>query len=309
MTAKKAINTKGISPSAKELLESTGPAGQLENRGIAGGFILEPIPEYISTPSEYIRKGANNSWIVLGRDRPAGRLSGYGGIGDTQCGSIDIVVGRMGSEPLEVTEDGEKVFVDPNFTLDSARIYISQKTDIDRNFGLASGVVGDAKTKSGIGIKADGVRIIAREGIKLVTRTDKFNSQGGEVKSISGVDIIANNDEDMLEPMVKGDRLVEGLERLVKHIQALASVVDSLLMIQNSFNEALTNHVHISPFFGMPTTTSPTAQPAGIKCMMSHFSQTKASLVSNKKNLSNFKFKYLNSAGEGYINSRYNNVN
>ena len=309
MTAKKAIYTKGISASAKNRIELLSEDARLDTTGVGGSFVLESVPEYITTSTETVNKGNNNSWIVLGRDRPAGRLSGYGGIGDTQCGSVDIVVGRMGSEPLKVTEDNEKVFVDPNFTLDSARIYISQKTDIDKNFGLVAGSVGDSKTKSGIGIKADGVRIIAREGIKLVTRTDKFNSQGGEVKSISGVDIIANNDEVLLEPMVKGDRLVEGLDRLVKHVQDLASIVDSLLMIQNSFNEALTNHVHISPFFGMPTTTSPTVQPAGIKCMMSHFSQTKASLVSSKKNLSNFKFKYLNSAGEGYINSRYNNVN
>jgi len=309
MTFKKAINTEGILNSAKVLLESAGLDGRLSVSGIAGDFVSEPVPEYISTNSEIVTKGKNNTWIVLGRDRPAGRLSGYGGIGDTQCGSIDIVVGRMGSKPLEIAENGEKVFVDQNITNDSARIYISQKTDIDKNFGLADGAVGESRAKSGIGIKADGIRIVAREGIKLVTRTDQFNSQGGEVKTISGIDIIANNDDDDLEPMVKGNSLAEGLSRLVKHVQDLASIVDSLLMIQNSFNESLTNHVHISPFFGQPTTPSPTVQPAGLQCMASHFSQTKASLVSHKKNLSNFKFKYLNPAGAAYINSRYNNVN
>ncbi len=41
--------------------------------------------------------GDNNSWIVLGRDRPADITSGYGGLGNTGAASVDIVVGRMAS--------------------------------------------------------------------------------------------------------------------------------------------------------------------------------------------------------------------
>jgi len=71
---------------------------------------------------------------VLGRDRPSDRTSGYGGSGDTGASSIDIVTGRFGdkTEPLS----GEQVYVDANLKRDAARIYISQRADIDDYFKL-----------------------------------------------------------------------------------------------------------------------------------------------------------------------------
>ena len=116
--------------------------------------------------------------------------------------------------------------------MDAARIYISQKTDVDRNFGLARGKVGSPTTKSGIAIKADGVRIVGREGIKLVTRTDRRNSQGGQVQSIVGIDLIAGNDDSDLQPMVKGDSLLSAMDRLVNYVDNLSGIVDSFLMSQ-----------------------------------------------------------------------------
>ena len=191
----------------------------------------------------------------------------------------------MGSEPKNGNENKQPVFVDPNFKIDAARIYISQKTDIDDNFGLVSGVAGNTKAKSGIGIKADGIRLIAREGIKLVTSGDRKNSQGAEVKSVTGIDLIAgNNDEDM-QPIAKGKNLEEALKRIVHHMNKLNGIVDSLLMHQNNFNAALTAHWHFSPFFGIPTSPSPTVVPAGITCMMNHMTGTKRSLISHKGNL------------------------
>src|SRR5690606_205536 len=151
-------------------------------------------------------------WIVLGRDRPGSRITGYGGRGDTQAGSIDLVVGRGSWLAKSHNDDGEKMYAEPNFDFDAARIHVSQKTDIDKNFNLVPGNVGDSRTRSGIGIKADGVRIIGREGIKLVTGVDRVNSQGGDIESVRGVDIIANNDDRDLQPLVKGNNLTEALE-------------------------------------------------------------------------------------------------
>ena len=160
--------------------------------GMNANNIVEPVPNLNRGQSEKVIKNENNSWIVLGRDRPASRITGYGGMGGTQCGSIDLVVGRMSS-----VKGGPKanIFVDPNFESDAARIYISQKTNIDKNFNLVKGNVGMSKAKSGIGIKADAVRIVGREGIKLVTRTDKKNSQGGKIQATAGIDLIAGNDD------------------------------------------------------------------------------------------------------------------
>ena len=83
------------------------------------------MPEFISTESEHVIKNQNNSFIVC-RDRPSNRTSGYGGQGETQCGSIDMVCGRMSSDPRAVTQDGERVYANPDFTMDAARIYKSR---------------------------------------------------------------------------------------------------------------------------------------------------------------------------------------
>ena len=309
---KKAVSVSGQNSSNVDILLRLSEAGETQRvaaKGIGGDPLYEPVPELIKTHSEKIINNGHNASIVLGRDRPASRLSGYGGIGHTQAAAIDIVVGRMSFAAKSHNSNGSKIWVDPDFKSDAARIYISQKTDIDDNFKLASGRVGISKTKSGIAFKADGIRIIAREGIKLITKTDALNSQGGEIQSISGIDIIAGNDDSDLQPMVKGSNLRSALERLTFHLDKLNGIVDSLLMAQMTFNTALTHHFHFSPFYGLPTTPSPPVMAAGVKTMIDHLFQTKKSLAMHKVNLSMFKHTYFSPSGGKYINSRFNNVN
>ena len=306
---KKAVSFKGINKKVENFLGEQGEIAKAAAKGIAGDKIYEAIPEFLSTPSENVMTNENNAWIVLGRDRSASKMSGYGGKGDTQCGSIDIVAGRMGSEVKGFDESGETLFVNPSFKKDAARVYISQKTDIDKYFDLASGKVGSPKAKSGIGIKADNVRIIGRETIKLVTTTDKKNSQGGEITSVLGIDLIAGNDDSDLQSMVKGENLVDALGELVDHIDNLTGCVDTLLMSQFEFNEAISSHFHTSPFFAAPTLPSEVLMSKGIRTMISHLQKTKASLLKQKINLGLFKQNYLSKSGSKYINSRFNSVN
>jgi hypothetical protein len=56
----------------------------------------------------------------------------------------------MANHAASATAEGEPMSADPNFKLDAARIYMSQKTDIDANFGLADGNVGNDSAKSEI---------------------------------------------------------------------------------------------------------------------------------------------------------------
>jgi len=305
-------------PGTQARLEGAPESLSINFRGIAGDPLPEPVPSYINAGSEKVIKGANNTWLVFGRDRMQGRASGYGGRGDTQAGSIDIVVGRLGSFAKSFEENGKRCWVNPNVRYDAARIYISQKTDVDENFYLADGHVGNAKTKSAIALKADGIRIIARDGIKLVTRTDGINSQGGEIAEAVGIDLLATNNDEDLQPIVKGENLKEALEKLTTHVSKLNGIVDSLLMYQTAFNEALTHHTHIAPLKIIPAPTgigfvwetapSLPVVSKGIKTMIDHLSQTKRSLMSHKTNLGLYKFKYFNPAGDKYINSRYNNT-
>ena len=309
MSSVNGIDTASVDPAINRRVESA-DATSTSSSGILCEAMREGVPQFISAGCENVMKGSNNSWIVLGRDRPGSRASGYGGKGHSHSGAIDIVVGRMGRSAIERTPDGERAMCDPDFMKDSARIHISQKTDVDANFNLAAGSIPMSKAKSAIGIKADAVRVIGREGIKLVTRTDPKNSQGEGGASVYGIDIIAGNDDQGLEPMVKGKKLVDALTQLVKHVDKLNGIVDNMLMIQMQFNTALTTHFHNSPFFGIPTTPSIPVVSSGVQTMIKHLTKTKMSLVMNKINLQTFKANYITSGhSDKWICSRYNNVN
>jgi hypothetical protein len=168
--------------------------------------------QYKVAGNERVIVGPGCGYITLGKDRPDSQASGYGGDGliGTEDESIDasrveIVVGRMSS-----ARKGKGVkpgtFVDNSFAADAARIYICETTDVDKNFGLVEGVVGNAVGKSTVAIKSDHTRIIGREGIKIVTgRMNNIkgyglmgepNSKGGKLPSSPGIDLIAGNNAD-----------------------------------------------------------------------------------------------------------------
>lgn len=332
---KKAARTEGLcGQETTEFVTTSDKAGKAKTSGICGDPLEEPVPEYIGTATDHVLKNNNNAWIVLGRDRPASRCSGYGGRGDTQAAAIDIVVGRMGSDVIGCDEPGNKIWAQPDFRKDAARIYISQKTDIDANFGLVAGGIGSpiglkqereqteiamaeggAVTplkpvpRSAIALKADGIRLIAREGIKLVTRTDAKNSQGGSVESIQGIELIAGNKDEKLQPIVLGTNLEIALKRLVDHVDKLSGIMNTMLHHQSIFNTELASHFHFSPFFGKPTTISPAVESAGITTSIHFLSQVKKSLVFYKTNMAMFGETYLTEKGSLYINSKHNKTN
>ena len=266
-----------------------------EDNGVNGNGMLEPGPKYIQSPCENVTQHGN-SWIVLGRDRPASRASGYAGQGHTQASSIDIVVGRGAPVP------DHDVNVDPSFSNDAARIYISQKTDIDDNFALRG--ANRSVAKSGIGIKADAIRIIGRQGIKLTTSTR------------SGIEIMAGNDDEGLQPMVKGQTLVDAFAGLEENLNQLSALVLNFLKSQASFNASLAGHVHMGAVQVGPTgtgtcltTPSITLVPAGVQATL----ETAEAMVDNFKGRMNSNIvwhnRYLNPASSKYICSKYNKVN
>jgi hypothetical protein len=267
-----------------------------EDNGANGGFMLEPWPKYIQSPCENVTQHGN-SWIVLGRDRPASRASGYAGQGHTQASSIDIVVGRGAPVP-----DFE-ANVDPSFSNDAARIYISQKTDIDDNFALRG--TNRSVAKSGIGIKADAIRIIGRQGIKLVTSPRSGVQFSGATGA--GIDVMAGNDDEGLQPMVRGDNMVEALSVLEERISELSALVLNFLKTQATFNTTIASHVHISPVG--PTTPSIELVASGINASL----ETAEAMIDNFKgrvNLNvNWHNQYLTPSSSKYICSRYNKVN
>ena len=295
------VDNSGLSEATRQVMDldpnyTSGRSGA----GIFGDSITEAIPRYIQSPCESVTQHGN-SWIVLGRDRPASRASGYSGQGHTQASSIDMVVGRGAPVP---TSD---INVDPSFSNDAARIYISQKTDIDDNFRIVNGGMGSSHAKSGIGIKADAVRIIGTEGIKLVTRTSATNSKGGSVAP-AGIELIAVNDEEGLQPMIRGDNMVEALAGLEEKIAKLSALVLNFLKDQASYNNTIAAHTHVAPPAG-PTTPSIELIPSGINAAIA----TAEAMVDNFKGRMNMNIswhnKYLSPISSKYICSKYNKVN
>ena len=247
----------GVSNEVKRRIREIAEYNEL-NLGINNRTLPEAHPRYNKSDSETVIQGTNNQFIIIGRDRPRGLSSGYGGQGNSHCGAIDIVTGMSGMLARVVDKSGDLLNTDKSPELDAARIYISQRTNIDQNFNLPDGVVGSPTPRSGIAIKADGVRVIARDGIKLVTGTDEYNSQGVAIDAISGIDLIAGgNDEDM-QPLVKGNNLEIALREILELVNDLSGI---MLAQQKNYAQllvALATHTHIgAPLVGGPTTPPP----------------------------------------------------
>ena len=277
-------------------------------RGLNNDPSPDPAPIFEPAAAEKVLSNNTNASIVLGRDRPSNIASGYGGMGATGAGAIDIVAGRGPADP--------STYVDPNFISDAARIHISQTTDIDKNFNIAKGHMGQAKGRSGIGIKADGVRIIGREGIKLVTEgRGSKNSQGGKIRSTVGIDLIAGNDTNdfgrtsNLQPIVKGHELVNAMEAMMDLMDDLAAMVAAIGNSQIRMNTVLAAHVHISPFGGAPTTPSFPLQLASITSNTLLAVEVTAPMKIHRINTAGFRLNTLKVGGPDWICSRHNNVN
>lgn len=312
---KKNIDQTGLDPQLISGIEnSSGFDMKVTDVGFDNTHIPEFIPVYRKAPIEHVVEN-RNCFIVMGKDRPAGLSTGYGGKGHTQAAAIDIVVGRYSNIQygVDVSTQSRTATTEPidsDFTHDAARIYISQKTDVDINFGLAAGKVGNSKGKSAIALKADGIRIIGREGVKIVSSgTDKNNSQGGDSTATVGVDLIAGNVIDAeLEPMVLGNKLVAFLNNgVLTNMSELADIFYKFMVQQIKFNVLIATHNHISPFFAIPNTPSPTLLGEVPTQIMSDF-ETLINTLKSKINVETQKIEITN-LSTNHICSNYHHLN
>jgi hypothetical protein len=210
---------------------------------------------------------------------------------------------------------------------DAARIYISQKCDIDHYFGLAAGIKVPSPghqqaPRSAIAMQADGVRIIAREGIKLVTigahgygrNEPTHNSQGGLVKAVQGIELIAGNGRDAngaplkQEPLIKGYQLCKALTELAEEVSTISGILAKFTTTQLSFNKAMMTHVHGETFLGAITLTSPQAIIAGAQSIVDTIATVNTSILNDQSNLATWSSEYLGD-GSGTILSKFNTTN
>ena len=180
---------------------------------------------FSKAPCEKIIGGNHDSYLVFGRDRNSSWASGHGGAGSDECGMIDLVAGRgqliksnnkkENKEPLAGLE-----LVDPMFHSDAARVYITQKAeDIDMYFGLKPSGGPTSINKSAVAAKADHVRLIGREKVRIYCgrgNFEGFETGVGETNCLGErlqgqvIELQVGNQE--LHPMVLGNKLVDYLK-------------------------------------------------------------------------------------------------
>jgi hypothetical protein len=327
----KANAEKKMAPFVLDARENISLDSELQSDGFDGNDIPEVRIKYSKLTTEKIIGGKYNCHIVLGRDRPGNfalnqdaqqndpyaRKTGYGGNGFRNCSSIDMVAGIGGIDPDYV--DGGKsriVKVGPNFKKDAARIYIAQTTDLDKDFDLgftaAKGYAGTnllpipAINGSGIGIKADHIRIIARKEMKLVTGGDVVDSHDRKINILGGIALIGAAREEDLQPLVRGENLRLALEQMLRYLENLTGMMEDVNKIVRNLGQDLMSHSHNSPFFGAPT--GPPTNGVGFKASSEALNFTLNRVAGIKQKFPKFRMNYLTPSGDGYINSRLNST-
>jgi len=273
--------------------------------------------------------------MIIGRDRPHVPYSGYGGKGATQSGRIDLIAGMSSAFRHKDGSYGppsKTTITSPNFAIDAARIYISQRADIDKYMGLAEVPAQASKGRSTIGLKADTIRIHSRRDIKIVTGQGKFEgvgktgerlSNGGKNETVGTISLIAGNstkdkraiDFDFLNPLKIGGSTVKGLQPIPKGNNLEECLMDILLAIQElssmigenassiqKMDITLASHVHTSAPPGPPgpstyVSITPTIQAKSVSSIAGR-------KLFNKK-VEMLKSNYLDVIGSRYINSNF----
>ena len=220
----------------------------------------------------------NGSYIVMGSDNPGHSGTGTGASGNSKSSTIDMCVGR-GATLNDGDGPGQGWFVGNMFS--AARIYISESTNVDKNFGIAPAPADAHSGKndhplSAIGIKADNVRMIARNNIKIVTGQNQGfkghkkgkepNTLGGKSPQAGTISLIGGNYTDAqikymglyhpgglftsnpyLQPAIKGDNLVACLEAIYAYVDLVASACFNSMLGSLSIDTTMIADPFVSP--------------------------------------------------------------
>ena len=242
----------------------------------------------------------DGAYITVGTVPPVGLSSGLSAQG-APSPAIDLVVGRNAAARGGEGPAKDSI-IDNNFGTDAARIYISRLTDIERYFGLARRPGDYRGDRSGIGVKADRVAIIGREGVKIVTGKMQGGTFGpyGETNSLGGriiapapkIELIAGNNYDKVQGVALGEATRDALRGLHNIVQDLSSAVYNFITLQTGFDAI----VGVSPLPHYPAGAAPKA--------MGNINMVMSSMYATRANLMTWQFNHLNPAGRQYIVSR-----
>jgi len=263
-------------------------------QGLDGSKMLEPGPVYDKKQTEKVISSPTNAHIVLGKSQESMFR------GSNRSGQIQLIAGLGATNHFLKL----KKFIPTIATSsqDAATVLISQRTNIDKEWQISDGFVGKSGSRSAVGMKADNIRIVAREGIKISTLNPGVepNSLFGKIKTSRGIDLLAGISDgtfkeggkryNYLQPIVKGDNLEAFLESLIKEVQLLSSDLKTFYDIQKKFNNALANHTHVTPA-GPDSPSASLLSKAPVTNLK--INKRKDKMEKFKKNLDHFKETYL----------------
>ena len=299
------------------------------------GIDGDPNPHRVPQIKRYNKgeqhyEGSYGSGIRIGTDRMNEKKNpttgedysfggGYGGVGAFGASAVDIYAGlnSHGTAAGKVSD----IPVNPNAKRDAARVYVSAKCDVDDMFACPDGNIGNVLGKSAGVLKADHVRVIGRESIKICSGIDIKNSLGKPISSPGRINLIAGAASELndkkLQPIPKGNNVLEALNDIVDTINELSTIVDNFLMFQHNFNAALMEHKHPSPTsmaIGTLASGNPTALAGGetlpsFDCLTAGFTaitkglKCKKSLMLHSMRGAGVKVQRLEQFSSDYINS------
>ena len=229
----------------------------LEMGNLNGAMCTEVPHEKEDNPTRFqaeaekiVSRNNSNSYLVFGKDRMGDVMSGFGGKGFPNSNSIDLVVGMGQTTNRKILTKND--VVDPNPFVVSARLYLSQRADLDGSFGISEGEVYPLDSSQGVSaavLKADSVLVLGRRNVKI--KAGQSHGEGfttfGEKDSLgtrlpdARIDLIADAP---LEPMVRGDKLVECIKGIYGQINDNRLLIAELITQFLKLRVALMTHIH-----------------------------------------------------------------
>jgi hypothetical protein len=165
---------------------------------------IDKVPLFLFRTGDRGIEGSNNTLFLMSRDRITDPASGE----KDESGTIFLVAGRKDVN-LDLKED-KSIFL------------LSMKSDADGNMDITKG--DSAGAKAVIAMKSDEIRIVAREGMKIIVNGGKLHIESSSdviLKSDSKITLDCNS----IEVGTGGQKAVKG-ETLVG---ILGDVVQALL--------------------------------------------------------------------------------
>lgn len=267
--------------------------------------VFEPVPRYTRRPGDLVIQGSNNTVVALTTDhgwateqdptQSSSPVSTTAPVGFS--GTIDIVAGRSRwlssgettGRTLPAVRTNRRNFTevskrladfsnivptegDPDFLDDAARVYVSQNTEVDYNFGtfnttpatFESAEPPDDLAGAAVAVKADHVRVIARSdtdrgvigSVRIIKEGAKDDDLAAIVMNPDGILQISAKEIHLGRSstdggLEEGDPDAPGTSQPYVKYKQLEDLLKAIIADVKSFCDTVSTHT--TPGYGAPS--------------------------------------------------------